>query len=154
MTKQSNYKYGIHQENHDHSTITSSYYRGSILQLLFFDLSNTKSFNNLEKWITEIKEFNDNPFVVLIGNKSDLEQTINQEQIDDFTTTHCNGRYYEISCKLDNKVKINDVVCDITKKTFEYCQNNICTNEFNKKQTNTIKNNKNNFQTNYDIFNT
>jgi small GTP-binding protein len=134
--------------------LTSAYYRGSTLQLLFFDLSNIKSFNNLEKWINEIKEFNNNPFVVLIGNKSDLEKRINQEQINEFAITHCDGRYYEISCKSDDKVKINNIVYDITKTTFENNQNNIYVNEFNENQTNTIENNKDNFQTDDCTFNT
>ena len=53
--------------------ITSAYYRGAVGALLVFDISKSSSFENIEKWLKELKEHADPKMVVmLVGNKSDL----------------------------------------------------------------------------------
>ena len=55
-------------------SITTSYYKGSKGCFIVYDISNEKSFENVEKWYEETKKFSDkNISVILIGNKSDLE---------------------------------------------------------------------------------
>ncbi|XP_010274710.1 PREDICTED: ras-related protein RABA6b [Nelumbo nucifera] len=55
--------------------ITSSYYRGALGALLVYDITRRATFNNLRKWIDELREFGDSDLViVLVGNKSDLGQ--------------------------------------------------------------------------------
>ncbi|XP_043696143.1 ras-related protein RABA6b-like [Telopea speciosissima] len=52
---------------------TSSYYRGALGALLVYDITQRISFNNLEKWLREIREYGDSDMViVLVGNKTDL----------------------------------------------------------------------------------
>jgi len=55
-------------------SITRSYYRGSIGALLVYDVTNRTSFENLVRWIEEMKE---NAYskmaIILVGNKIDLE---------------------------------------------------------------------------------
>ena len=54
-------------------SITRSYYRGAICSLLVYDITKTKSFENVEKWLTELREHgSENMCTMLIGNKSDL----------------------------------------------------------------------------------
>ncbi|KAF8390008.1 hypothetical protein HHK36_024528 [Tetracentron sinense] len=53
--------------------ITSSYYRGALGALLVFDITRRASFDNLKKWLHELREFgNSDMVIVLVGNKSDL----------------------------------------------------------------------------------
>jgi Ras-related protein Rab-2A len=55
-------------------SITRSYYRGSIGALLVYDVTKRQSFENLVRWIEEMRE---NAYskmtIILVGNKVDLE---------------------------------------------------------------------------------
>ena len=63
--------------------ITRNYYKGASGIILIFDVTNIKSFENIKKWINEIKEeISENVSIVLIGNKIDnvKERKITKEQ--------------------------------------------------------------------------
>ena len=58
-------------------TLQDSYYKGAQGFMLVYDISNKKSFENLDKWYKAIKVDNKNSNnikVILVGNKSDLEE--------------------------------------------------------------------------------
>ncbi|MES1919295.1 Ras- protein Rab-8B [Bonamia ostreae] len=56
-------------------TITNTYYRDSDGIILMFDVTNRKTFENVQGWISNIKKnAPDYISVVLIGNKIDLEE--------------------------------------------------------------------------------
>ncbi|XP_059643906.1 ras-related protein RABA6b [Cornus florida] len=56
--------------------ITSSYYRGALGALLVYDITRRATFENLKKWLHELREFGSPDMViVLVGNKSDLSQS-------------------------------------------------------------------------------
>jgi len=64
-------------------TITSSYYRGAHGIIVVYDVTNDKSFNNIQKWLKEIDTFaGQNVKKLLVGNKCDLvnERVISTEQ--------------------------------------------------------------------------
>lgn len=53
-----------------------SFYRGSAAALLVYDISNYATFNNLGKWLEDIKKYADtNVVLMLVGNKSDLDHS-------------------------------------------------------------------------------
>ncbi|KAF9174229.1 hypothetical protein BGX21_010871 [Mortierella sp. AD011] len=53
--------------------ISVAFYRGAVGALLVYDISKASSFQNLERWLSELKEHADpNIVLALIGNKSDL----------------------------------------------------------------------------------
>jgi Ras-related protein Rab-2A len=56
-------------------SITRSYYRDAAGALLVYDITRRESFNHLTRWLEEARQ-NGNPSmtIMLIGNKSDLEQ--------------------------------------------------------------------------------
>ncbi|XP_059848035.1 RAB3D, member RAS oncogene family, a isoform X2 [Hemitrygon akajei] len=55
-------------------TITTAYYRGAMGFLLMYDITNQDSFGAVHDWATQIKTYSwDNAQVILVGNKSDLE---------------------------------------------------------------------------------
>lgn len=55
--------------------ITSAYYRGAVGALLVYDISKSSSFENVEKWLKELKDHADSQTVVMLtGNKADLKQ--------------------------------------------------------------------------------
>jgi len=54
--------------------ITSAYYRGAVGALLVYDIAKMSSYENVERWLEELREHADkNIVVLLVGNKSDLE---------------------------------------------------------------------------------
>ena len=58
-----------------YKAITSAYYRGSRGALIVYDISRIETYNNVDKWITELKEKVDGSFkLLLIGNKLDLKE--------------------------------------------------------------------------------
>ena len=55
-------------------SITNAYYKGAKGSLLVYDITNPKTFENVEKWLEDLKANGDeNASVILIGNKNDLE---------------------------------------------------------------------------------
>jgi Ras-related protein Rab-1A len=82
-------------------TITQSYYRGAHACMLCFDLTDKLSFENLNTWISEVKNLAppDTSFV-LIGTKADLpaKRVISHQQAADFAN-HFGMKYCETSSK-------------------------------------------------------
>lgn len=53
--------------------ITSAYYRGAVGALLVYDITRHVTFENVERWLKELKDHTDtNIVVMLVGNKADL----------------------------------------------------------------------------------
>ena len=58
-----------------YKSITSVYYKGAKGAIIVYDITSRKSFNNIDKWIEEIKEkTNKDIKLIIIGNKIDLEE--------------------------------------------------------------------------------
>lgn len=54
-------------------SITRSYYRGSIAAMIIYDISKRDSFDNVARWVQEIRNHSHEKVnVVLVGNKCDL----------------------------------------------------------------------------------
>ncbi|KAK8958334.1 Ras-related protein RABA1d [Platanthera guangdongensis] len=57
--------------------ITSAYYRGAVGALLVFDVTRRDTFENVERWLRELRQHTDpNIVVMLVGNKSDLRHLV------------------------------------------------------------------------------
>mmetsp|Transcript_56585 Transcript_56585/g.99442 ORF Transcript_56585/g.99442 Transcript_56585/m.99442 type:complete len:217 (-) Transcript_56585:255-905(-) len=53
--------------------ITSAYYRGAVGALLVYDISKQVTFENVERWLKELRDHAEpNIVIMLVGNKSDL----------------------------------------------------------------------------------
>ncbi|OHT02963.1 Ras-related protein RABA1c [Tritrichomonas foetus] len=91
-------------------SVTSAYYRGAYGALLVYDITSTTSFQNLDSWLTEIRENNfdpsgENMSVVLVGNKSDLQdlRAVSIEEAEDFSKAN-NIHFLETSGKESTNV--------------------------------------------------
>mmetsp|Transcript_35571 Transcript_35571/g.72483 ORF Transcript_35571/g.72483 Transcript_35571/m.72483 type:complete len:210 (-) Transcript_35571:158-787(-) len=63
--------------------ITSAYYRGAVGALLVYDISKKGTFENVERWLKELRDHAEPGIVVmLVGNKSDLKhlRTVQTEE--------------------------------------------------------------------------
>ncbi|KAE8680588.1 Ras-related protein RABA4d [Hibiscus syriacus] len=53
--------------------VTSAYYRGAVGAMLVYDMTKRQSFDNMERWLEELRGHADtNIVIMLIGNKCDL----------------------------------------------------------------------------------
>ncbi|XP_071691918.1 ras-related protein RABA1f-like [Rutidosis leptorrhynchoides] len=53
--------------------ITSAYYRGAVGALLVYDTTRHVTFENVERWLKELRDHSDSNIVImLVGNKADL----------------------------------------------------------------------------------
>ncbi|BFG35514.1 ras-related protein Rab11A [Prunus yedoensis var. nudiflora] len=54
--------------------VTSAYYRGAVGAMLVYDITKRQSFDHIPRWLEELRSHADkNIVIILIGNKSDLE---------------------------------------------------------------------------------
>merc|ERR1719421_2186022 len=57
-------------------TISSTYYRGAHGIIVVYDITNRQSFDNVQRWLTEIDKYaRENVNKLLVGNKSDLDES-------------------------------------------------------------------------------
>jgi small GTP-binding protein len=100
----------------DYITITRQYLKSKDFYLLFFDLGNRYTFDNLECWINLIQNKTN---ILLVGNKCELFNQVSELEISKICSKY-NLKYVEISVKVN--LNINDVVSfvnDFTKHNLE-----------------------------------
>eukprot|EP00012_Vannella_robusta_P009819 CAMPEP_0206191448 /NCGR_PEP_ID=MMETSP0166-20121206/5373_1 /ASSEMBLY_ACC=CAM_ASM_000260 /TAXON_ID=95228 /ORGANISM="Vannella robusta, Strain DIVA3 518/3/11/1/6" /LENGTH=216 /DNA_ID=CAMNT_0053607763 /DNA_START=44 /DNA_END=694 /DNA_ORIENTATION=+ len=71
--------------------ITSAYYRGAVGALLVYDISKQVTFENVERWLNELRDHADSNIVImLVGNKSDLKhlRAVSTEEAAQFAEKH------------------------------------------------------------------
>ena len=105
-------------------SITNAYYKGAKGSLLIDDITNKKSFENLEKWISDIKtNGDDNISIILVGNKSDLEnkRVISIEEGKNKAKLY-KFAFMETSSLNGNNIEkaFNELIMDVYKKNHEY----------------------------------
>ncbi|KAH7679686.1 Small GTPase superfamily ARF/SAR type protein [Dioscorea alata] len=55
--------------------VTSAYYRGAVGAMLVYDITKRQSFDHIARWLEELRGHADkNIVIMLVGNKSDLEE--------------------------------------------------------------------------------
>ncbi|XP_061893395.1 RAB3D, member RAS oncogene family, b [Entelurus aequoreus] len=107
-------------------TITTAYYRGAMGFLLMYDITNQESFNAVQDWATQIKQYSwDNAQVILIGNKCDMEDDRLIPTEDGQRIAEDLGfQFFEASAKDNINVKqvfecLVDVICDKMNESME-----------------------------------
>ena len=80
-------------------SLIPNYIRGSSLVFIVYDITNKKSFNNLQSWIDFVNNI-ENSNMVIIGNKIDLEnkREVSKEEAQKFCEEK-NYDFYEVSAK-------------------------------------------------------
>ena len=89
-------------------SITRAYYKHSVCALVVYDISSRDSFNNVSTWIEDCK--NQSPktiFMVLVGNKSDLEdrRQVSTEEGQELADKY-GLQFYETSAKTGDNVDL------------------------------------------------
>ncbi|EAY22783.1 Ras family protein [Trichomonas vaginalis G3] len=82
------------------------YYRSSLAALVVFDITNRKSFDDINEWVSEFRSVaGENTIVLLVGNKIDLpERAVEKEEAQEWATKN-NCIYMETSARNGTGVK-------------------------------------------------
>ena len=87
-------------------SITRAYYKNSVCAMVVYDITNFKSFQNVQNWIEDIH--NQSPktvLIILVGNKIDLEdkRAVTKKEGEDFAIEK-GFLFYEVSAKTGEQV--------------------------------------------------
>lgn len=99
-------------------TITTSYYRGAMGIMLVFDVTNSKSFENVGKWLRNIQEHaTDDVERMLVGNKVDMDdkRVVPRDVAQRLAAEH-NILYFETSAK--NNQGVEEAFLELTKAIY------------------------------------
>ncbi|KAL4313464.1 hypothetical protein GQ457_01G054870 [Hibiscus cannabinus] len=112
--------------------VTTAYYRGALGAMLVYDISRRQSFDNLARWVEELRANSDNSIVImLIGNKADLveQRAVPTEDAVEFAKDH--GLFFAETSALsgDNVDKaffqlLEEIYAVVSKKSLE-CGNHV-----------------------------
>ena len=87
-------------------SITRSYYKNSVCACVVYDITNRNSFDNIRSWIEDCKKHSPKTvFLVLIGNKNDLESArkVSYDEGEDFAKKY-GMLFYETSAKTGKNI--------------------------------------------------
>lgn len=100
-------------------SITKSYYKGSDIICLIYDITNYESFRNLQFWMEEVRKSDHIPTkIVLIGNKCDLHhhRMVSQEKVGGFAEK-IGATMFEVSAK--THMNLDDAFQEMAKQVLE-----------------------------------
>ena len=108
-------------------SITNAYYKGAKGSLLVYDITNKKSFENVEKWISDLKANADEDIsMILLGNKTDLEdkRVVTTEEGKNKAEFY-NLTFMETSALNGNNIQeaFNELIMDVYKRNHELLEN-------------------------------
>ncbi|KAD7478470.1 hypothetical protein E3N88_01606 [Mikania micrantha] len=75
---------------HKYRAVTSAYYRGAVGAMLVYDITKRQTFDHIPRWLEELRNHADkNIVIILVGNKSDLEdqRVVSTEDAKEFAQT-------------------------------------------------------------------
>ena len=124
------------------NSIVSNYYKGTDVAIFLYSIDKEESFQNVEKWVKNLKQNNENSLNVLIGNKKDREKeeggrVVTYERAEKFAEENNFFSFREITCKVgdEDEVKnISEIFDEIAKYFYDKSKENK-----NKPDTNDLK---------------
>ena len=99
-----------------YKSIAKNFFHSANGVFFVFDITNEKSFENLNKWMEDVKENSPKDCkYIIVGNKSDLsdQRTISTFEIDNFVKEK-KSSYFEVSAKNDEG--LNDAFINLSKE--------------------------------------
>ncbi|XP_044466262.1 ras-related protein RABA6b [Mangifera indica] len=99
--------------------ITSSYYRGALGALLVYDISRRVTFENMKRWLNELREFGSSCMaIVLVGNKSDLTHSRQVDEEEGKTLAQVEGLYFMETSAMEN-INVEEAFLQLIRKIYE-----------------------------------
>lgn len=112
--------------------ITSAYYRGAVGALLVYDITRHVTFENVERWLKELRDHTEHNIVVmLVGNKSDLRHLRAVSTEDAQTFAEREGLYFIETSALEStnvenafKQVLTQIYRIVSKKALDVSEDN------------------------------
>lgn len=87
-----------------HALFANEYYFvQAVGAMVIFSLNNLSSFENIDFWLSKLKELSGDIPYVIVGNKTDLNREVGQEIVDN-KLKDLDVKYFETSAKLNENV--------------------------------------------------
>ena len=98
----------------------SKFFRGAIGALVFYDVSNRESYEEIKDWILRLRENFDGIPIFLIGNKIDLERKVSYKEALQFANQENLVAFIETSAKKRINISetfslLNEIIYDFAK---------------------------------------
>lgn len=108
-------------------SVIQQYYVDSLAVIVVFDLTDPKSFKDLDFWTQQISGFFEEEVIrFLLGNKSDMEDNIkiSKEEIEEFSKKN-KFQYFETSAKMNKGLHecFGELAVQIKEKFYKYKKN-------------------------------
>lgn len=117
-----------------YNSLAPMYYRGANIAIIVYDVTNPESFIKAKKWVRELKNNVENIHIILAGNKCDLVNICDQNDIKNYVIKN-NFKHYFISAKKN---------INIEKLFYEIGKNKTLFNKISAKKVNSINHELNN----------
>jgi small GTP-binding protein len=115
-------------------SITNSYYKGAKGAFIVYDITKKSSFENVDSWLNDLKlNNNENINIILIGNKSDLEEKREiSVEIGEKKAINNKIGFIETSAKNGNNIEkvFDEMIKNIYEKNKEDIENKNQSGEF------------------------
>lgn len=113
-------------------SIAGMYYKNTIGCICVFDVTNRKSFSNVEYWLSEYREHNnlDHYGIILVGNKCDADESkwnVSRDEANMFAKKHQLPIIYTNCITGDNVINVFEILC---KMVIEIKKELMVANEF------------------------
>ena len=99
-------------------SLVQGFYRNTSLAIIVYDVTNPKSFENLEIWLKDLRQHTENEIpVFIVGNKNDLERKVPTDDAKIFSTS--NRTKYFAECSARNGYNVKDIFNEAAKCLYE-----------------------------------
>ncbi|CAK9329946.1 unnamed protein product [Citrullus colocynthis] len=96
--------------------ITSSYYRGALGALLVYDITRVATFDNVKKWLRELRELgNSEMVIILVGNKCDLDESREVDEEEARGLAELEGLFFMETSAKDN-VNVEEAFLEMVRR--------------------------------------
>ena len=97
-----------------YSNMIPMFFKGSDCVIIVFDVTDRKSFNDVDKWIEKIREiFDSNYPIIIVGAKCDLENVVSEEEAKQYARKHNLDLFYSSSKTGENINEIFEHIANI-----------------------------------------
>ena len=96
-----------------YNALAPMYYRGAKAALVVYDVSIPETFNRAKSWIDELQTNVNNIFIILVGNKCDLNNVVNQKDLDEYVQ---DNNIIHFLCSAKEDINITNIFNTIAKE--------------------------------------
>uniref|UniRef100_A0A5K3F6T6 Ras-related protein Rab-14 n=1 Tax=Mesocestoides corti TaxID=53468 RepID=A0A5K3F6T6_MESCO len=102
--------------------VTKSYYHGAMGALLVYDITRRSTFHHIQNWLSDARKLTSaNTVIIMIGNKSDLEEQRDVSYEDGKTLADENGLMF-LECSAKSGDNVEAAFLDTAKKIYQNVQ--------------------------------